>query len=61
MKKKIAFISGWYNFGGNNGISDDYRFMTNCLYDSAKKYLIDNGYQWIHKCCSDDIFIKKYE
>lgn len=36
--------------------------IENCEYnDSAKKYLIDNGYQWIHKCCSDDIFIKKYE
>jgi hypothetical protein len=42
MRKKIAFISGWYNFGGNNGISEDYRFMTNCLYDSAKKYFLPN-------------------
>lgn len=42
MKKKIAFVSGWYNFGGNQGISDDYRFMTNCLYESAKKYFLPN-------------------
>jgi hypothetical protein len=42
MKKKIAFVSGWYNFGGNQGISDDCRFMTNSLYDSAKKYFLPN-------------------
>ena len=40
MKKKIAVISGWYNFGGNNGISDDNRFMTNCFYESAKKHFL---------------------
>jgi hypothetical protein len=40
MKKKIAVISGWYNFGGNKGISEDYRFMTNCFYESAKKYFL---------------------
>lgn len=40
MKKKIAFVSGWYNFGGNQGISDDNRFIINCLYESAKKYFL---------------------
>ena len=42
MKKKIAVISGWYNFGGNNGMSDDNMFMTNCFYESAKKHFLPN-------------------
>ena len=40
INKKIAVISGWYNFGEHKGISDDNRFMTNCFYESAKKYFL---------------------
>lgn len=29
-------------------------------YDNKpKEYLLNSGYEWIAKCCSDDIFVKK--
>lgn len=40
--KKVALVSGWYNFNNSNGISDVNKFVLNCLFDSAKKYFLPN-------------------
>ena len=40
MRKKIAVIYGWYNFGEHKGINEDNRLMTNCFYESAKKHFL---------------------
>lgn len=40
--KKIAFVSGWYNYGVGYGISDNNRFILQCLFDTAKKYFLKN-------------------
>lgn len=37
---KIAVVTGWFNFGGQGGISDDIRFMTDCFFNSAKKHFL---------------------
>jgi hypothetical protein len=39
--EKIAFVSGFYCFGGNR-LNDDARFMYECLYNTAKKYFLPN-------------------
>jgi len=49
MKKRIAFVSGWYTTN-NQGLPDDQRFILDCLYKSAKKYFLKN-------CDVDYIFI----
>lgn len=40
--KKIAFVAGWYNYGGQKGLHDKHRFVLECLYKSAKKYFLPN-------------------
>lgn len=42
MRKKIALISGWYTSDANAFVSEDNKFMTNCLFHSAKKYFLIN-------------------
>lgn len=42
MKKKIALVTGWYVYGGQKNISDDNRFMTECFFESSKKYFLPN-------------------
>ncbi|MEN6294435.1 MAG: hypothetical protein ABFD07_20770 [Methanobacterium sp.] len=39
---KIAFVSGWYNYGVGNGINEKNQFILQCLYDSGKKYFLSN-------------------
>lgn len=37
---RIAFVSGFYVYGGRIKMTEDQIFMYNCLYDSAKKHFL---------------------
>lgn len=40
--KKIAFVSGWYTLGPQQGINEENSFVLESLYKSAKKYFFPN-------------------
>jgi len=55
--KKIAFVSGYYTYGGNKGISENNRFMYDCLYKTAKKYFLKSHDVDLIFISNDDIEI----
>jgi hypothetical protein len=42
MKKKIAFISGWYSGPEKIEMTENHKFIIECLYNSGKKYFLPN-------------------
>lgn len=41
-RKKIAFLAGWYDYGGRRFPIDDITTLLTCLYKSGKKYFLPN-------------------
>jgi SAM-dependent methyltransferase len=38
--KKIAFVATWYNLGYHRSLSEDNKFIIDCLYKTAKRYFL---------------------
>lgn len=46
--KKIAFVAVWFNLGSNKSVSEDNRFVLECLYKTAKKnFLLKHDVEFI--------------
>lgn len=48
--KKVALVSGWYVFNEYKQLTEDHRYILDCLYSTAKKYFLKD-------CDVDYIFL----